>query len=80
MPETMVRVQFDPVQRRQSLVTRLFELESLIPKLMEEKARIEGMIMLLDEMIPPVVAGPGLVAEESTEDGAKGWCERIVGG
>ena len=72
MPETMVRIQFDPVQRRAELVSRLIELRSLIPQFEEEKARIEGMVTLLDEMIPPVVAGPGLVAEESAEGASKG--------
>ena len=72
MPETMVRIQFDPAQRRQELVARLIELRALIPNLEEEMARIEGMVTLLDEIIPPVVAGPGLVVSEDTEDGAKG--------
>ena len=72
MPETMVRVQFDPVERRQDMTRRLIELRMLIPQFEEEKARIEGMITLLDEMIPPVVAGPGLVAEEGAEGGSEG--------
>ena len=67
MPETMVRVQFDPAQRRQDRVARLFQLRSMIPELQEEKARIEGMVTLLDEVVPPVVAGPGLVATKGTE-------------
>ena len=74
MPEMMMRVQFDPAERRQDLVARLFQLRSMIPELQEEKARIEGMVTLLDEMIPPVVAGPGLVATEGMEsaEGAEG--------
>ena len=72
MPETMVRIQFDPVQRRAELVSRLIELRSLIPQFEEEKARIEGMVTLLDEITQPVVAGPGLVVSEDAEDGAKG--------
>ena len=72
MPETMVRVQFDPVERRQSLVSRLIELRTLIPQFEEEKARIEGMVTLLDEITQTVVAGPGLVVSEDAEDGAKG--------
>ena len=56
MPETMVRVQFDPVQRRAELVSRLIELRSLIPQFEEEKARIEGMVTLLDEITQ--TAGP----------------------
>ena len=69
MPETMVRVQFDPVQRRAELVSRLIELRSLIPQFEEEKARIEGMVTLLDEITQ--TAGPIPVPPVS-EDGAKG--------
>jgi hypothetical protein len=47
----------------------LFELRSLIPQFEEEKARIEGMVTLLDEIVPPVVAGPGLVVAEGAEGG-----------
>ena len=59
MNEMMLRVKFDPAQRRQALVTRLLELRTLIPQFEEEKARLEGMIALLDEIAPPVQQFPG---------------------
>ena len=65
MMETMLRVQFDPAQRRQALVTRMLELRTLIPQFEEEKARLEGMITLLDEIAPPVQQFPGPVPTES---------------
>ena len=65
MPETMVRIKFDPAQRRQTLMARLLELRALIPQFEEEKARLEGMITLLDEIVPPVQQFPGPVITES---------------
>ena len=81
MPETMLRVNFNPAQRREALVARLLELRTLIPQFEEEKARIEGMVTLLDEIAPPVQQFPGPVITESdgpppgaedTEDGSNG--------
>ena len=53
MGEVILRVGFDPAQRRQQLVHRLLELRSLIPQLEDEKSRIEGMVTLLDEISKP---------------------------
>ena len=52
--ETMLRCPFDPVQRRQQMVSRLMELRLLIPQFEEEKARLEGAISMLDEIGAPV--------------------------
>ena len=50
--ESMLRCPFDPAQRRGEMFARLVELRVLIPQMEEEKARIEGAITLLDEIVP----------------------------
>ena len=65
--ETMLRVGFDPAQRREGLVARLLELRTLIPQFEQEKARIEGMVTLLDEISPPVQQFPSPVITEGTD-------------
>ena len=57
--DTMVRMKFSPAGRRQALAARLMELRLLIPQLEEERWRIEGQIMLLDE-ISEAPQGTGL--------------------
>ena len=52
-PETMVRINFDPVQKRETFIARLVKLRLLIPELQEEKARIEGALGMLNEINPP---------------------------
>lgn len=57
--ETVIRAPFDVGERREALMRRLTELRSLIPQLQEEKARMEGAILLLDEMSTSPAGGPG---------------------
>ncbi len=73
--ETVIRAPFNVQERRENLVRRLTELRSLIPQMQEEKARIEGAILLLDELsAPPRVPGGavGNLAENLTSESEKG--------